>query len=680
ANAGLPDQARTRCIRLLDRSPGHHNARRLLAHLHLWRGEYAAAAEQYQAMLQAPPTLRAAHRGLVAALAAQHKYKDAATEIQRLERLDATHEPDAAARVLLTLGRGDQSAALKKCEAALDMTPADPRLRRLAGMILMKEGKLPQALPHLYAAVMVEPSHFGGQSELATVAERLGIRSVLVATCTKLAQVKPDDIAVQIRLARALRLAGRLNDALSLLEKLKCESAPLRREVQAELALGYLAKGDRGRASKLARAVLDEEATHAIAAPVALAAYRASGQLTDAAQLCERMAAAGRGYAFTYSLGIIRLIQGRAEAAAGHLATATAEAKGKGSPPDPLPRAVALLGAGQRDVARAVAIEAAKHMPRAWQDRAALVVCLAATGAEKEAQEQLGEIELASADYASWVRAALPVFTSHPVWLRQYLVGVVAWRSGWLASAEALLAAARKSAPGDPVLLYASYLTARSARKHNEALALARQLVQVAPKAGLAHYAVGRAVVALGNTEAEAQAYATAMRLLGKQAPSVWDTMAKRLELIQRHGLAADAYRGLLAIQPESAPACNNLAWLYVRQMPDRLAEAETLATKAVKLAPASAAYLDTLGRIYYQRRNFDDAIRHLHKAIALDPAKASSYATLGLIYFEQKRPALARMAIEYALRRKPTLHDAESLHAILKVLRAQKDAPAKAK
>ncbi|NQT52070.1 tetratricopeptide repeat protein, partial [bacterium] len=28
ANAGLPDQARTRCIRLLDRSPGHHNARR----------------------------------------------------------------------------------------------------------------------------------------------------------------------------------------------------------------------------------------------------------------------------------------------------------------------------------------------------------------------------------------------------------------------------------------------------------------------------------------------------------------------------------------------------------------------------------------------------------------------------------------------------------------------------
>jgi Flp pilus assembly protein TadD len=60
---------------------------------------------------------------------------------------------------------------------------------------------------------------------------------------------------------------------------------------------------------------------------------------------------------------------------------------------------------------------------------------------------------------------------------------------------------------------------------------------------------------------------------------------------------AEAAYRRALDLDPDRAPALNNLAWLILIHGGDRN-EAEALARRATEVAPDNANYADTLQRI----------------------------------------------------------------------------------
>ena len=78
-------------------------------------------------------------------------------------------------------------------------------------------------------------------------------------------------------------------------------------------------------------------------------------------------------------------------------------------------------------------------------------------------------------------------------------------------------------------------------------------------------------------------------------------------------------YEKTLQLNDRSIPALNNLAWLY--QEKNKLERADTLATRAVELAPESAAILDTAGYIKY-RLGDKGSITLLEKAFALAPGE----------------------------------------------------------
>lgn len=95
--------------------------------------------------------------------------------------------------------------------------------------------------------------------------------------------------------------------------------------------------------------------------------------------------------------------------------------------------------------------------------------------------------------------------------------------------------------------------------------------------------------------------------------------------------LAEAAYRRALEIDPANADALNNLAWLLLEQ-PDRLAEAEELARRAVAAGgPDPYLALDTLGRVLRARGRCQEAVEVFTQALAAAPASGDGRERLTL-------------------------------------------------
>lgn len=82
---------------------------------------------------------------------------------------------------------------------------------------------------------------------------------------------------------------------------------------------------------------------------------------------------------------------------------------------------------------------------------------------------------------------------------------------------------------------------------------------------------------------------------------------------------AAEAYRRATQLNPASARAWNNLAWLLAKTKTS-LDEALAAAKRAVEVDDTRAGYLDTLAEVYFARGDVDDAIATEDKARSLEP------------------------------------------------------------
>ena len=89
--------------------------------------------------------------------------------------------------------------------------------------------------------------------------------------------------------------------------------------------------------------------------------------------------------------------------------------------------------------------------------------------------------------------------------------------------------------------------------------------------------------------------------------------------MIQRDWVESDKlYIDLISTDSTDAQAYNNYAYSLVER--DRDFEfALELAQNAIRLEPKSAAYLDTIGWIYFKMNNFDEALRYIRESLNID-------------------------------------------------------------
>ncbi len=138
-----------------------------------------------------------------------------------------------------------------------------------------------------------------------------------------------------------------------------------------------------------------------------------------------------------------------------------------------------------------------------------------------------------------------------------------------------------------------------------------------------------RTAVELENNGKYADA-ATAYRAIVAAHPNhviAWTNLGNAEVQLGENEKAEEAFRKALAIDPTSADALNNLAWLLYQQ--NRLTEAEDLAHRAVATpAPDTWIRLDTLAHIQLARGACSDAVDTWQRALKDVPANSRADIT----------------------------------------------------
>ncbi len=208
---------------------------------------------------------------------------------------------------------------------------------------------------------------------------------------------------------------------------------------------------------------------------------------------------------------------------------------------------------------------------------------------------------------------------------------------------------ATEVAPGEPDAHIQLALLYFNTGKSKEALALAQRLQRKYPKQAYGYFLEGDFHARLKNWMAASAAYGAGLRLApstemaiklhdsllsagkpaesdrfaaswtkGNPADAVFHAHLGALALGRKDMAVAEAeFLTTVQLQPNFAPAYNNLAWVTGQLKKDG---AIAYAKKAVSLAPRQPEFLDTLAQLLSEARDFDSAVEWQKKAIALQP------------------------------------------------------------
>jgi len=657
------------CQRFLERSPHHVGVLLLSADLSLRRGDHPAAVSRSRRALGRDSRNAAALRLLLEALLATEKFREAAEAIRGLERTAPMFVPGPFERAILAIADDRLDEALEQCEVGLRRSSLDFRLRFLAGVVLERKGDLAGAVRHFEVVHLVRANYQPVRRRLARAAMGAGRVALALNVYRDAVAARPDDLALRLEFAAALSHVGRHKDAVVHLRSLAPKDAADRCSVEARIAQEFLLLRDAPRALAIAEAVLLDQPTHALARRVAMRASRRLGDLPGAVRICERILAKAPQVNIDAELGILCLLQLRPKGAAQRLGRAAARAEGARRAGLLKWQAAAELALGATQAAGAAAEEALASLPSGGTPSEILVIVLSVAGSDAKARDEVARMEKSTPEPARWLKAALSRFKQDRGLAATAVAAYAASAHRWHRRAVQLFAAARKRVPDEPLLLRALALAQRDAGLLEQAVASARELVRLRPSSGTAHFVLGRMLDAQGQADAALEAYQRAAKQLGKEDLTAWVSIAQRFGAAERVDEAIEAYGVVLALDPDNSGARNNLAWLYASHRPGQLAEAERLASVAVRQSPKVASFHDTLGWVYFLRRRYDDAKRELKTALGLAPRKAVFHYHMGMVYFAEGLRERARRALRHALGLDPSFPGAETARAMLKLL-----------
>ncbi len=115
--------------------------------------------------------------------------------------------------------------------------------------------------------------------------------------------------------------------------------------------------------------------------------------------------------------------------------------------------------------------------------------------------------------------------------------------------------------------------------------------------------------------------------------------------------------RQVIKMEPRNSSALNFLGYVFA-EAGENLAEAEALILKALEIKPDDGFYLDSLGWVYFQKKDYERALDTLQKAAKLAPDEGVIYEHLADTYLALRRIEDARQHYEKALATKLETRD----------------------
>lgn len=179
------------------------------------------------------------------------------------------------------------------------------------------------------------------------------------------------------------------------------------------------------------------------------------------------------------------------------------------------------------------------------------------------------------------------------------------------------------------------------------------QLAAAQPESAMAHLRLGDAYLQEGKVDDAVGQFETARKLAPK------DALVNAMLALSFHnsGRAADAekaYRDTLALQSNNPQVKNNLAYLMA-ETGGNLDEALRLAQEASHANPGEMAFSDTVGWIYFKKKNTDSAIQVLTNVVEKDPRDAVFHYHLAAALLDKGERAEARKQLQAALDNRPS-------------------------
>ena len=132
----------------------------------------------------------------------------------------------------------------------------------------------------------------------------------------------------------------------------------------------------------------------------------------------------------------------------------------------------------------------------------------------------------------------------------------------------------------------------------------------------------------------------------------------------ERAGRIADAEKMFLDIldrDPQDAATLNYLGYMWADRN-ENLERAKTMIADAVRIEPRNAAYLDSLGWVYYRLGDLENAEKYLLDAVRIMPWDATIQEHLGDLFVRQGQHGKALEHYRIALRLEPPPEEGEKI------------------
>jgi putative PEP-CTERM system TPR-repeat lipoprotein len=593
---GRFDEAAALVQPLVIASPDTIQFRSLLGAIHLARGNFFQAEQQFLTVLAVAPRDPAAVK-LLAETRLRQERPEAALEALRIIEGAAAEDPQVGLLSgLASLLAGNAEQGLVYLEQAASLDPANELLKLQLARAYLAVGRDADAAALLRGASGATADSLEVRLMRLFSDLRTGDAAATEASAADLLAEFPAEPRALTAVAVSLQLRGETERARELFERaaeLETEGATARLFVAAAL----VQEGRSQDAERLLARVVDEQPNHAQALTALAELLATRGAFDEAAALLTRAAESSTAIGPRLALAQLRIRQGQLMEARQDLELAV-----RAAPEDPnviAVQGILALAEGQSQGAVTYLQRAVAALPNRLGITLALARAQLASGAAADAKTTLQRV-LERAPRSLPLRLAL---------------GQVELQLGNAAEAVSIAGALKAEFPTQS----AGYLLEADAQMATRRYASAVASLASAYERESTWRVLARYVGALQLADQRADA----LRVSQEWADANPAHVPARLMLaglFQQEGRSEDAlgaYQAVLRLDPNNVAALNNAAWLS-RELsrPGALA----LAERAHALAGDNAAVLDTLGWILIAENRESEAVTHLSRAAELAP------------------------------------------------------------
>jgi len=603
--------------------PDNVDARAKLVLVFLYAGQIAEARKEALAILDQSPTHDEAMRLLVEASLSQEDIADAE---QRLRRLNADDKAGFhLALAGLSFRKGDSASAEREVKRALSLDPNSVEAHLALAKLCWSRNDLTNADREFKAAAELASARSAALLIYAEFKTRIGATPEAKELLNEITREAPDSLSAWRFLAQIAFAEKKLDESLKLLDNVILRD-PANIEARLLQAQVWLAQGEVKKTIESLKS-LDTSFPKVLTIKYQLArAYLQDNNAAQAALVLNQALAANPDYAEgVLLLGEINLRNGNAQQVVTSMLGLLKQRPKLVQAQVILAQAYQSLG--RLDDAAAIFREQIKVSPQSSQAYLSLGLVLRQQSKIDEARKafesaqqlapngllavsHLIDLDIQSKDYDTALRRVHEQLQKTPDSPdAHFFEGKVYAAQGNWDGAEAALLKALELNPNSSNASHLLFSTYLAANRLPQAIALLESGLSRSP-----------------------------------DDPRALTALAMIYERMNDFPKAREAYEKALSAKPDSVPALNNLAYLYGERF-DLLDKAHDHAQKARALQPADAGIADTLGWILYKKGDYQQALKLLQESARKLPENPEIQFHLGMASYMMGQMDSARAA-----------------------------------